>query len=439
MDNLNYNLDNYSHIDLCDMFDIDANTDFDKTVLNSNYNKMITNVKGELHIPENEKDNILIFLEKAFKKLLEKDAQYKLTEGNFMPNLEKNDVFSRDKPVIKKEFKKELTSLINPIKTKSVIKLLNINTLFRKNYYQQKSTDFIIDLPETLKNVTSITLANTEIPNTMYTFSSDIGTNEFTVETYQTEENATPSWKILKKKEIVVRIKNGNYSAQELVDYLNRYIFSSLAGNEELKRIACLYDKITQKIHFFRDMRQPNEGGFPDDTTVGAGIKYYFNIDWKLKNNPNRSIQLNMGWILGYRKEYYSYDDDYTISTAVSFDKGEGFEAEACFQNNNGQRYIFLSIDDYNKNFSKSLFSPFEDSAVNDNNIFAKINNSSDSFDYTNGDVDYQFKRQYFGPVDLMKLRIKLLDEYGRVISLNNSDYSFTLKLEQLYNLNANE
>lgn len=423
MDNLNYDLDNYSQNDLCDMFDIKIDENFDKTLLNSNYNKMITNVKGEIHIPDGEKENILTFLDKAFKKLLEKDSEYKLTEGNFMPNLEKNVIFSNENPVIKKEFKKELTSLINPIKTKYVTKLLNVNTLFRKNYYLQKSTDFIIDLPETLKNVTSITLSNTEIPNTIYSFSSDIGTNEFTVETYDVSYT--------NKKTTTVRIKNGNYSAKELVDYLNKYIFSK---DTTLKRIACNYDNITKKISFFRDMRFDVSGGIGNDTTL------FFNIDWRLKDRPNRSIQLNMGWILGFRKEYYSYDDDYVDISKVSFDKGEGFEAESCFQNLNGQRYIFLSIDDYNKNYSKMLFSPFEDSVINDNNIFAKINNDYDTFDYkSDAGGDYQFKRQYFGPVDLMKLRVRLLDEYGRVVSLNNADYSFTIKVEQLYNLNATE
>ena len=36
--------------------------------------------------------------------------------------------------------------------------------------------------------------------------------------------------------------------------------------------------------------------------------------------------------------------------------------------------------------------SPFENSIINDINIFAKINNYYDSFNYANGDVDYQFR-----------------------------------------------
>lgn len=435
MENLNLDLNYYSFSDLCDMFEIDVNKAFDKTELNQSYNRMLTSVKAEVNIPGTKKDDILNFLDKAFKKMLEQDSDYKLTEGNFMPNLEKTEIFSREKPIIKKTYNEKVTSLINPFKTEKTVKILNINTLFRKNYYNQRSTDFIIDLPETLKNVTSITLINSEIPNTMYTFSSKIGTNEFTIETYQKEETA--SWKILNKKKHVIRIRDGNYTAEELCDYLNKYVFSPDAI-AELKRVCCHYDKNSKKIIFLRDIRDPAIGGEPDVDTVGNGVKLCFNIDWRLSENENRSIQLNMGWILGYRKSYYSMEDgDYVTKTQVSFDKHEGFEPEACFQNSQGQRYIFLSIDDFNKNYSKTIISPFEDSVINDNNIFAKINNTSDTFNYTNAD-DAWFNRCYFGPVDIMKLRIKLLDEFGRTIDLNKSDYSFTLKVEQLYNMNIN-
>ena len=42
-------------------------------------------------------------------------------------------------------------------------------------------------------------------------------------------------------------------------------------------------------------------------------------------------------------------------------------------------------------------------------------------------------KRNYFGPVDIQKLRIQLLDEYGRIIQLNNMDWSCALTFEVLY------
>ena len=41
--------------------------------------------------------------------------------------------------------------------------------------------------------------------------------------------------------------------------------------------------------------------------------------------------------------------------------------------------------------------------------------------------------REYFGPVDIQRLSIQLLDEFGRVIDLNNMDWSFVLSFVCLY------
>jgi len=43
--------------------------------------------------------------------------------------------------------------------------------------------------------------------------------------------------------------------------------------------------------------------------------------------------------------------------------------------------------------------------------------------------------RDYFGPVNLQNMTIQLLDEYGRIVDLNNMDFSFCLTLSTLYDL----
>ena len=53
------------------------------------------------------------------------------------------------------------------------------------------------------------------------TFSSVTGTNEFTIETYEVAGAAAAS----AKKKHIIRIKNGNYTPEDLVDYLNKYVF----------------------------------------------------------------------------------------------------------------------------------------------------------------------------------------------------------------------
>lgn len=44
--------------------------------------------------------------------------------------------------------------------------------------------------------------------------------------------------------------------------------------------------------------------------------------------------------------------------------------------------------------------------------------------------------RRYFGPVDIRKLRVRLFDEDGHILNLNNSDYCFTVGIEHMYDPN---
>ena len=43
--------------------------------------------------------------------------------------------------------------------------------------------------------------------------------------------------------------------------------------------------------------------------------------------------------------------------------------------------------------------------------------------------------RDYFGPVNLQIMNIQLLDEYGRILDLNNMDFSFCITLTTIYDL----
>lgn len=43
--------------------------------------------------------------------------------------------------------------------------------------------------------------------------------------------------------------------------------------------------------------------------------------------------------------------------------------------------------------------------------------------------------RNYFGPIHLQKLGIRLLNQFGEVVDLHHRDFSFTLEMEVLYDL----
>ena len=431
------NLNNYTDKEILDLFGISEQDCKNKNKIKDQYNTIVENIKTQNEFTPDFKRDLIEFLTKALDRMIEGLKQdYKLAESSFTPNLEKSETFNNEHQVIKKNNKKSLTSLINPIRTDRIGKLLNINTVFRDNYYNTRSSDFTFNLPAPINNVIGVSLETAEIENTYYAFNALNRTNEIVVEIYNVESaNGQPltaedgaNSLITQNKKKIITIKEGNYTGESLADYLNLSVFS----HGELARIACKYDSSTRKFSFFKDNRDADDGGLPDTNTIW----YRFNLDFRLAENPDRPIQLNMGWILGYRQQYYDWDTDFTDSSGVSYNKQEGYNPEATYDTL-GSKYYILSVDDFNKNYSNTLTSPFQESMFNDQNAIAKIPNNPNLQQLD--DIFYQSRREYFGPVNIKKMHIKLLDELGRVVNLNNNDYSFSIVIEQLYDAHANK
>ena len=431
--NFDLDIDNYSKDDYMDIFNLDKSMNPSKDTVEKNYKNLLNTIDDD-NLDRDEKNKIKIFLSECKNNLiniLKKDnEQYKLIETDFITDLDHSETFqNNNKFLIKRNLKADRfhTNKINPIAKQTKTQLININTKFRKSYYETSATDFVVDLPEEFKNVISLTVQSVQIPNSNYTFSSTLGTNEIGVELFDID---TASGNLISgtQQKRAIKITNGIYNGNMLEDYLNTYVFSDLS----LNRIACSYDDITRKFRFFRDYRSIAQGGQPQT----PGVRHAFNLDFRLQDDPNRPIQLNMGWILGYRQQYYDWFTDYTDSSGVSFDKQEGFNPEAIYDTL-GSKYYILSIDDFNKNYSNTLTSPFQESMFNDQNAIAKIPNSPNLQQLD--DIFYQSRREYFGPVNIKKMRIRLLDELGRIVDLNNNDYSFSIVIEQLYDAHANK
>ena len=73
-------------------------------------------------------------------------------------------------------------------------------------------------------------------------------------------------------------------------------------------------------------------------------------------------------------------------------------------------------------------------SHINYKDILAKIPNTASTTNIIFEDSsDRIFKtRKYFGPVRISKIRIRLLDDFGRVVNLNGGDLIITLEIETL-------
>ena len=105
-----------------------------------------------------------------------------------------------------------------------------------------------------------------------------------------------------------------------------------------------------------------------------------------------------------------------------------------------GPRYCFLAINDHRVSTGPTMLVAYADSTLDDN-IITRINLASamasvHAYQYSDDpgqSTQLNRQREYFGPVDIHRLQITLYDEYGRVLDLNNMDWSFTLAFEKLY------
>jgi hypothetical protein len=78
------------------------------------------------------------------------------------------------------------------------------------------------------------------------------------------------------------------------------------------------------------------------------------------------------------------------------------------------------------------------------NDIFAliplKINGLPNNAMYSEfGGTLQNQERAYFGPVNLRRMTIQLLNDKGEIVDLNNANWSFSLICEQLYQGNPNK
>ena len=119
---------------------------------------------------------------------------------------------------------------------------------------------------------------------------------------------------------------------------------------------------------------------------------------------------------MGYRQATYEGSQTYTT---------EGI------YNSASSEYIYFILNDFNNSQSQNIIGMFSESLIG-NNILAMIpiNSSAFSVCFDNGADFIEKKRDYFGPVNIQKLQIELLNQYGEHINLNNMDFSFSLELE---------
>lgn len=313
----------------------------------------------------------------------------------------------------------------NPLNRKTVTKMYTVDTRFRTNYYTTTSTNFLVDIPEEQKRVIEMKLSDIEIPTTYYTFNNAYNNNYMWMKIIFMDDRV---------EYLYIYIPEGNYSTTKIMNTIN----SAIKQYVEYEDITVTYD-----LSYVDGVGEGT--GLVSLNYVGTDIKSV-EINFtappipnqyssrKVENIPDNNALLvlyirsyfiplieRLGWILGFRNGLYNTTgNNNTIVSESILDVS-------------GPKYVYLSVDDHrmgvNTDFKICNVSQIP------NTILARIAIKVPPFTtQVENDLSvYAESRYYYGPVNITKLDIKLLDEHGRIVNLNSRDFSFTLKLTVIY------
>ena len=525
-DNLNLNINNYTLNELLNFFDCNLSNSID--TIKTNYEKKISTL---INLPDKDmKNNLNIFFKDAYDNIiLTKERNNKLKEesekniilddstGSYIPINNSNDKVN---PQYIIEYPK---NELNPIKRTITSEIICIDSIFRDKNKYPNSTDFVIEFPTPIENVTNIDIISAEIPKISNLFSTEKQNNEFNITMYNGFDysgNELIFWK--DERTLNIKFSDGSPDIPVLISTIqanldtqrNSFSFIKIDIDTSSGRLYFRFKTLVECLQwntmFYKENSinlNPNRVIPPDNKEPSNFFRMpffdaltspeydelefiYKGDEWARSNNPDLfnlfeksdfllrkgllhpdnsvisfdlyndssknsytreplgfSIDFNpnkceteqsCGWILGFRQ---FINNDTFYKTGIINYKNEcirdnikyiGYLEAITPFGDTDNTYNYIYVDDFVGNYKDSL-NVFTEKSYLTRSILAKIQMDTSFFGIRyNGPMCNP--REYFGPVNIKKLHIKVLDKFNNIVDYKKSNFSITFKLEKLYN-----
>ena len=449
MEGLDLDINNYTVHDLETFYKLKKRTKYTVADIEQREYEIREQLLKSGHIDKRFKRDLIAFLELSKKCLVyekcrdvEKPSSipknYKLDNlsnpvpDNTIASRENNLISRPDTDFVYTNNAEFLPGKINPINTRVITKCINIDTRFRDSINTTQSSDFNIQLSSRFNKVVSMELSALELPLNFYGISASNGNNflfvgityldkvKCTLNETDNEMNTSIPEKLNMFKVII--IPDGNYNPNDLIETLNSVICPLDENNDMLHP-----EELISYVRFSLDLTSDGSGS-GRVTLFSLENKDYIidsvNLDFTRSITgeiDTIDISQKIGWNLGFLKPVYNNSTSYVGDSIIDT------------KNN---RYIYLSVDDFNKNSNNPFVSIFNKSILNDD-ILARISIKGSHFNMLldNDTSIVSEPRIYFGPVDIQRLRIRLFDEHGRILQMNNTNFSFCLTIKTMYDM----
>lgn len=432
MERFNFNINNYSLSEIESFFKLNNLNDYTLENLSIELNSKEKIIKDKINDTSNLSQDVKIkifnFLENAKSILITyKQNELMINQNNNYPitnnsssqinNLNKNVITHPERTFLYADNSEYYDGKINPLNKRIITNYLLIDSKFRENYETTTSSNFMVNLPTKLTHVVSMQLSSFEIPVTFYGISATYGNNVFQIVVNYTNNDV----KISETKTIVV--PDGNYNPFVFIQTINNLI-SARDDNGYLVNVEDIFGYIVASVDLTDDY-----SGTGHVTFETSGSKADLITSFELKfikpfncNDTKLPLSSRIGYNFGFTKEEYIGEKKYISEMIIE---------PATI------RYFYLSIDDYNNNVNNQFIPVYKNSTTLNSSIIAKISVKGSYFSLImENDLNITTEpRVYFGPVNLQKMMITLLDDHGRILDMTQGNFSFTLLIKRLYDL----
>lgn len=290
-------------------------------------------------------------------------------------------------------------------------KYLTIDTRFRDQYDTNLLANYTITLPERVNSVKSMKAVLLEMPLSYHNVSDSLGNNSFQIT--NTTQNQT----------YVYSLGNQNIATSDLGTTIQNDL-NAVGSPTWVKNVDVIL----------------SNGKFTITNNTTNNIDIIFdNIDCTGGTTPNgglsdrESLMSKLGWLLGFRKSSYSL----TTSGITQSITGEAI-ADAT-----GVPYFYLIVDEFKNSNPHSFLGVSRTSQLSSQQILARFSVDTSSFNVgisgtslpqtmTVGHNDNMVSdtRTYGELVDIQKMNVRIVDQFGRIMNLNGLDFSFLLELK---------
>ena len=307
---------------------------------------------------------------------------------------------------------------MNGYNPQRIIRNYIFNTKFRDSFADSYSTNSTYTLPQKMLNVISIDLSGLQFPNFIFSFSTGKKTNTIFI-----HEDVTDN-------EAMVTIPSGNYNFYNFPAVLEKAINEQVVGSYDPSGPNRFTVSISEYTFFttisnstYTFTMITNSTLYNDDPNIffcpNIYSSRYFKSEPDIKDGIRPEQYFNsMGWLIGYRLTVYSGLQSY--------------ESEGPFDNQFAD-YVYFTLNDFVNNQTSNTYGVLGGSIL-DANILGVIPITTPYFTSTfDNNSNFIYKtRNYTGPVNIAKINIQLLNEFGEQVNLHNSDFAFCLQVTSI-------